>query len=274
MTPPQAYLINGKNEALTPFDRGLAYGDGVFRTFPVMQGKPDSWDMHYAKLVEDCNALGIVCPNAEALLSDIDRLFSEDKKAVAKIIVTRGTGSRGYAVPALAQPTRVVLKSPYPEYPASYFDEGVHLHLCSFRLASQPHLAGIKHLNRLENILARMEWTDGNIAEGLLLDAGNHVIECTMSNIFARFDRLLVTPDLSRCGVAGVTRQRILETAPSLNCRAEIAELPLSRLMQADEVVICNSLLGVLQVRSFNGHEWQKMNLAENLCKLLWPARN
>lgn len=269
MNNPQTFLVNGKNESLSPFDRGFAYGDGVFRTFPVKEGQPECWELHYAKLEEDCNVLGIVCPNSEVLLSDISRLFQDNETAVVKIIITRGSGARGYAVPALAQPTRVVLRTSCPDYPPYYFDEGVNLHLCNIRLAHQPKLAGIKHLNRLENVLARMEWTDSSIADGLLLDNRNCVVECTMSNIFARFDRTLLTPDLSHCGVAGVTRQRILEMAPRLGYRTEISELPMSRFMQAEEVVICNSLLGAVQVRSCNRQEWPKVNLAGNLRKLL-----
>jgi len=119
---------------------------------------------------------------------------------------------RGYAVPVLAQPTRVVIKAPFPHYPEANFNEGVRLHLCNLRLSYQPQFAGIKHLNRLENVMARMEWTDNTITDGLLLDEKDRAIECTMSNVFARFGKSLVTPDLSLCGVAGITRGRILRS--------------------------------------------------------------
>lgn len=266
MTALYQYLINGRNEtSISPLDRGLAYGDGVFRTLAVRYGHVDHWDRHYHKLEEDCNALGIVCPVAELLLADISRLFTRDEQAVAKIMITRGEGARGYALPVLAQPMRVVVKTALPEYPAENFSKGVNLHLCRLRLAHQPSLAGIKHLNRLENVLARMEWTDATIADGLLLDQSGNVIECTMSNLFARYDRTLLTPDLSMCGVAGITRQHILELAPALGYHARIAHLSLSKLMQADEIVICNSLYGAWQVRELNNQGCAAGDLAERL---------
>jgi 4-amino-4-deoxychorismate lyase len=270
MTSSQQFLINGRGEAtLSPIDRGFTYGDGVFRTLKVHNGIPDTWALHYRKLVEDCNVLGIVCPGAELLLADIEHLFMPGEEAVAKIIITRGEGARGYAVPSLAQPTRVVIKAPLPDYPQANFDDGVQLHLCRLRLPHQPLLAGIKHLNRLENVMARMEWTDSAIADGLLLDEHGHAIECTMSNLFARFDKILATPKLDKCGVAGVTRQRILEAATTLGYRPEVTLMPLVKLMQADELITCNSLYGAWQVRAFNGRQWQQQGLAAQLRNIL-----
>jgi 4-amino-4-deoxychorismate lyase len=266
MSAPQQFLINGRSDVLlSPLDRGFAYGDGVFRTLRVQQGRPNHWDLHYKKLVEDCNVLQIVCPNAELLLADIERLFLLEEDAVAKIIISRGEGDRGYALPVLAQPARIVIKAPLPQYPEAYFNEGVQLHLCKLRLSYQAQLASIKHLNRLENVIARMEWTDNAISDGLLLDTDDRVVECTASNIFARFGKTLVTPDLSRCGVAGVTRGRILDVAPQLGLKAKVTDLPLGKLMQADEIITCNSLYGAWQVIALNHREWQPQDLAKQL---------
>lgn len=266
MQSAHIYLINGRREnELTPFDRGFAYGDGVFRTLPLYFGMPHCWDRHYRRLQADCNALGIVCPSEGVLRGDIAQLVQEGEDCVVKITVTRGESERGYAVPPLAQPTRVVSKTTWPRYPENYFSEGVALFLCATRLARQPRLAGIKHLNRLENVLARMEWVDSQIADGLLLDDDGNVIECTMSNLFVRLGDDLVTPDLSRCGVAGVTRERVLELAPALGYTAKIRHLRLSELMDADEVVICNSLFGAWQVRHLASHAWPVGTLASRL---------
>lgn len=262
------YLINGKpNACLTPFDRGFAYGDGVFRTLPVIKASPQCWDQHYRKLSEDCNALGIVCPSADLLLDDIATLCKQDLPSAIKIIVTRGESARGYAVPALAQPARVVIRSDMPDYPAHHSSEGVALHLCHTRLAAQPRLAGVKHLNRLENVLARMEWVDAHIADGVLLDHAGNVIECTMSNLFVREGDVLMTPDLSQCGVAGVTRQRILDLSTSLGYTTKVTSIALERMLMADEVVICNSLYGVWQVRQLENKRWPAGTLAEVLRK-------
>lgn len=266
----QQFLINGRGDvAISPMDRGFAYGDGVFRTLRVQQGAPDCWALHYKKLVEDCNVLRIVCPSADLLLADIERLFAPEENAIAKIIISRGEGERGYAVPALAQPTRVVIKTPFPHYPETNFNEGVRLHLCNLRLSYQPQFAGIKHLNRLENVMARMEWTDNTITDGLLLDEKDRAIECTMSNVFARFGKSLVTPDLSLCGVAGITRGRILEAAPQLGLSVKVADLPLDKLMQADEIITCNSLYGAWQVIVLNRQKWQPQDLAMQLRQIL-----
>jgi len=261
-----AYLINGRREVcLTPFDRGLSYGDGVFRTFPVRGRKPDCWDLHFRRLNEDCNALGIVCPPASVLLADISALCDISESVIVKIIVTRGEGARGYAVPQLSQPNRIVTKSELPNYPEQHFSEGIRLQVCDLRLAQQPRLAGIKHLNRLENVLARMEWVDAQISDGVLLDDEGHVIECTMSNLFIRVGESLITPDLTRCGVAGVTRQRIIDIAPSLGYNFHILEIDINMLLSADEVIICNSLFGAWQVRQIDETYWPAGILASRL---------
>jgi 4-amino-4-deoxychorismate lyase len=264
------FLINGsQNGSLTPMDRGFAYGDGVFRTLAVRQGRPHCWSLHYRKLNDDCNALGIVCPTQDVLLADIRRLCGDEDDAALKIVVTRGESLRGYAVPPLAQPNRALIKSPFPDYPERNFSHGINLHLCQLRLSLQPRLAGIKHLNRLENVLARMEWVDAQIADGLLLDTAGNVIECTMSNLFMRTGRLLTTPDLALCGVAGVTRQRIIEQAGKLGFRVETASFGLNDLLRADEAIICNSLYGAWQIRTLNEAIWPSGPLAANLRELL-----
>ena len=263
-----SYLINGSfDQTISVFDRGFSYGDGVFRTMKVRNGLPVSWPFHYQKLVADCAVIGIVCPSAELLMSDLQKLFekelfSENLTQVAKIIITRGEGERGYAPPTITVPTRVVIKSVLPYYAQSNYDKGVQLHVCDLRLPTQPKLAGIKHLNRLENVLARMEWRDDTIFDGLLLDQAGNVIECTMSNVFARFGTELVTPDLSQCGVSGITRQRILGLGSVLGLDVVVRTLNLEQLLQADEIIICNSLFGAFQVTQINHKIWPQQDLA------------
>lgn len=247
-----AYLVNGSpHSTISPLDRGLAYGDGVFRTLKVVDGVPLGWSLQYQKLMADCSAIGIVCPSAELLMADIQHLFAEDEgAAVAKIIITRGEGERGYSLPAVTTPMRVVIKSAMPQLSEAYASDGVKLTVCETRLSHQPKLAGIKHLNRLENVLARMEWHDPAIMDGILLDKQQHVIECTAANVFARFGNTLSTPALTHCGVAGLTRQRILDLAPALGLQPKVEAMTLERLLQADEIVICNSVYGAVAVRA------------------------
>ena len=256
MAISNTYLINGSfNAIISPLDRGFAYGDGVFRTIKMIGGLPQLWPQHYQKLVADCAAINIVCPSAELLMSDLQQLFLVDAEkvdlmAVAKIIITRGEGNRGYTPPAITAPMRVVVKSAMPQYPEERFSQGVNLIVCETRLAAQPLLAGIKSLNRLENVLARMEWQESTIADGIFLDMNDNVIECTSANIFVRFGDTLITPNLTQCGVAGVTRQRIMELAHTLALKIVVEILSLEKLLSADEVIICNSLYGAWQVKT------------------------
>jgi 4-amino-4-deoxychorismate lyase len=270
MARTHSYLINGSFDyAISPFDRGFAYGDGVFRTLVMRNGVPESWPQHYQKLVADCAAINIVCPSAELLMDDLQQLFTPDEVAVAKVIITRGEGNRGYTPPPITAPMRVVTKSAMPEYPAERFSVGVNLHVCETRLALQPKLAGIKHLNRLENVLARMEWNDAHtasgIADGILLDTNDNVIECTAANIFARFGDTLITPSLAQCGVAGITRQRIIELAHTLSLKTSVETFNLGKLFAADEVIICNSIYDAWQVRKIAEKTIKTGALAANI---------
>ena len=275
MLRTQTYIVNGSFDyAISPLDRGLAYGDGVFRTMVVHQGQPECWPQHYQKLVADCAAIKIVCPSAELLISDIQQLFSEEEitanlASVIKIIITRGEGERGYAPPAITNPLRVLIKTDMCTYPKSHFTEGVHLHVCKTTLAAQPLLAGVKHLNRLENVLARMEWTDPNITDGIMLDAHQHVIECTSANIFIRHGDSLTTPNLEQCGVAGITRQRILNLVHLIGLNVKVDSFQLDRLIAADEVFISNSLYGAFQVKSVQKKTWSSTSLAADIRTIL-----
>jgi len=205
---------------------------------------------------------------------DFNLLFLADEPvSVAKIIITRGEGERGYKPSPVALPMRVMMKAKLPTYPESNFDEGVHLRVCETLVSHQPKLAGVKHLNRLENVLARMEWGAPEIADGVMLDMNGNVIECTAANLFARFDDTLVTPKLDLCGVEGVTRMQILSRASALNLKVKIENMDLKQLLAADEVVMSNSLYGAWQVRSIEHQStkttWTKQALAKNIRKAI-----
>jgi 4-amino-4-deoxychorismate lyase len=248
-------IINGvAGEAISVRDRGFAYGDGVFRTFLLRRGKPVLWQRQYAKLAHDCAALNIECPSPQTLESDLALLDTPD--CVVKIIVTRGDSARGYVPPPAPVPTRVVIASALPEYPGTHAMQGVKVHMCRIRLAAQPALAGVKHLNRLENVLARSEWSDSTVAEGLLCDAADHVIGGTMSNLFIAKAGALVTPDLTACGVAGVTREVVIELAHRHAVRVHIRALSLDDLLAADELFVVNSVIGVWPVIALERKAW------------------
>ena len=251
-------LVNGVKEALIQVaDRGLNYGDGVFRTMVMHNGHVHNWQRHYAKLTADCARLGIICPAIDVFEEDITQISVNETVCVVKIIVTRGISGRGYGALNNAAPTRAVVSSVRPRYAAEYLTAGVVARLCSLRLARQPLLAGIKHLNRLEQVMARSEWDNSDIAEGLLLDESGHVISGTMSNLFIICGRQLYTPDLTYSGIAGVTRDRIIDLAGSLSLKVQVKELSLVEVLAANEVLLCNSVIGVWQVRQLGDKIWQ-----------------
>lgn len=255
-------LVNGeRSSSIEILDRGLQYGDGIFRTLKVVAGEVRWWEDQYRKLAEDCGGLGIPCPDRSELEAEVRRLAAGPGVGAIKIIVTRGAGLRGYAVPTDPRPTRIVMGF------ASSGNENcdVRVRWCSLRLSAQPRLAGVKHLNRLENVLARSEWTDDGIAEGLLQDESGQVICGTMSNLFLTEGKSLVTPELARCGVAGVTRSRIIRSAERHGQPARIEPVTRERLLAADGVFLCNSLVGVWRVAELDGRCWQDTGEADIL---------
>ncbi len=251
-------LVNGiESDWISVRDRGLTYGDGVFRTFVLRGGKPVQWSRQYAKLAADCEALRIACPPAAVLEHDLAAVAMRSPDCVIRIVITRGAGERGYAIPAVASPVRAVSASPLPDYPQRHYDRGVRVQACRMRLAAQPALAGIKHLNRLENVLARAEWSDPEIAEGLLCDTDGNVIGGTMSNLFLARGGQLVTPDLARCGVAGVQRDLVIELAGINSIRVGIANVSIDEMLAADELFLVNSVIGVWQIAEFGRKSWR-----------------
>ena len=143
---------------------------------------------------------------------------------------------------------------------------GVRLYACQSRLSRQPALAGLKHLNRLEQVLARREWHDPRYFEGLMLDTEHHVIECVSSNLFMAHDGGLFTPGLEQCGVGGVLRRLIIDDlAPALGLEVEVTSLTIKDLMDADEIFLCNSVIGVLPVIEYASGRWPPGPLTRRL---------
>jgi 4-amino-4-deoxychorismate lyase len=251
---PEGVWVNGVPEAqIAVSDRAVQYGDGLFETIRIVGGRPQFLARHLERLKGGCTRLGIAPVPWDTLSREIRELAARHNGAVLKVIVSRGSGTRGYRVRAGGQATRIMSLSALPEWSADIDRCGARLRICSTRLAFQPALAGIKHLNRLEQILARSEWDDPEISEGLMLSHDNLLVEGTMSNLFLVSGDRLLTPDLSGCGVAGVMRSVILDFAAQQGIPHDITTLTLDDAGSADEVFVCNSLIGIWPVCAIDG---------------------
>jgi 4-amino-4-deoxychorismate lyase len=240
-------LVDGlPSSTVSVFDRGLCYGDGLFETIRFIDGMAPLWSRHSQRLAESCARLRLPAPDAALLLDEALMVTAGLDHAVARITVTRGMGERGYAPPATPQVTRVAAGFDAPAMAGDAYTDGIHVRWCETRLALQPLLAGMKHLNRLEQVMARAEWSDAAVAEGLLCDIDGGVISATMANLFAVIDGTLVTPALDHCGVAGVARGEVLATRPE----AKVVRIRPDELIRATEVFLTSSVRGILPVQA------------------------
>jgi 4-amino-4-deoxychorismate lyase len=258
MTGTAGILINGRRRRLLPpTDRGLQYGDGLFETIAVRNGLPLLWERHLARLQRGSERLMLPPPDPAQLQAEARQLLGGLSRGVLKLIYTAGESQRGYARPAQPRPTRILIASPAPEYPGSRWQQGIDIGYCAIRLMPQGPFGGLKHLGRLEQVLARREVDGRGLAEGLLLNAAGEVIEATASNVFAVIDGRLLTPPITGAGVRGVMRDHILELARAL--AIPVAERPLDpvALDGAEELFLTNSLIGLWPVRSLEGRRYE-----------------
>ena len=257
--------VDGQPADAVPLkDRGLAYGDGLFETLAVKAGQPVLLDRHLQRLDEGCRRLALVAD--QALIRDELLAYAAALgDGVLKLILTRGDSLRGYGINAGAPVRRILQGSPPATYPPAHGSSGVRLFPCATRLSEQPLLAGLKHLNRLEQVLARAEWQDADHAEGLMLDMSGRVIEGVFSNLFLVDNGQLLTADLSRCGVAGVMRAELLARAEALGLVTTVTDISLAQLQRADEVFVCNSVYGIWPVLGCGSMSWSAGPLTRKL---------
>lgn len=250
-------LVNGDlTRCVDVSDRGFQYGDGVFTTLPVRHGIPLFFSYHLARLERDCRKLFIPFPERGCLVREGRGLCESQPNGVLKIQITRGQGGRGYRCPEPTRATRVLGIHPLPDYPAKLAEEGVEVRVCRTRLGINPSLAGVKHMNRLEQILARAEWDQVQIQEGLMLDSEDHVTEGTMTNLFLVKDKTLYTPKLDLCGVAGVMRALIMEGVAALGLAIAEQRVGLADVYAADELFLTNSVIGLWPIRRLEQQEY------------------
>lgn len=263
-------IINGiKTDHISVLDRGFQYGDGLFETIRVVEGKPQYWQEHLDRLVTGCEKLKIPFHELDSLQNEAGTLCRQVNEGVLKITITRGEGGRGYAVPQPLVPTRVLAIFPYPHYQDECWISGICIQICDTRLGENRALAGIKHLNRIEHVLARAEWNDPDIQEGLMMDGNDNIVEGTMSNLFVVKDNVLLTPDLSRCGVKGIMREQIMRIASNEGMTVQVKDLTLHELYGSDELFVCNSLIGIWPARQVNKCQFNIGPVSRRLLNIL-----
>lgn len=246
-------IFEGRNRiAAFPAATRLAYGDGLFETMRAHRGDIPWWDAHWARLKSGAERLRIALPQQDDVRTETDALLDGDD-AVLKLIVTRGNGGRGYAPSADAVPTWMVATYPLPPAPAG---QGIAVRWCETRLSVQPLLAGIKHCNRLEQVLARTEWNepgarDTAAAEGLMRSTEGDVVCATAANLFVLRDGHWLTPPIDRCGIAGVCRAWALGETAAVEARVDVIEVE-----TAEAVFLCNAVRGILPVARLGGRTW------------------
>jgi len=230
-------------------DRGLNYGDGVFETILVHEGRLVWWPEHWHRLMLGAKLLEIPVPEESDVFGHALELAQGQQRAVLKLVLTRGSGGRGYLPPEESVPTVVLSMHTAPETVVA----PIAVRWCETTLAIQPLLAGFKHLNRLEQVLARSEWRDPDIFEGLLRDAEGRVICATAANVFIRIDGRWLTPRVDRCGIAGIARGWLLANLDG----ADEADFGQAELLRSDAVFLCNAVRGILPVGRLGERHWQ-----------------
>lgn len=251
-------ILSADNEqSLADNDRGLAYGDGLFETIAYINGKLHNWHAHYLRLQQGCQCLSLDCPNEAELLRYIagkleHQYTTQTDKQVAngvvKLILTRGEGGRGYQYVRGQQQTLLISWNKWPAIPDKHYSRGIEATVCSTRLAIQPLLAGIKHLNRLEQVLAKNELSDTIFTEGITVDYNGQIIEGSSSNLFFVKNGSLYTPILDNCGVKGTLRSLVIQTAGQNQIPISVGKYTLSDLRQASELFFTNSITGIYPV--------------------------
>ena len=241
------YVGNAQVDSVPADDRCLAYGDGLFETMRVHAGTLPLWSRHRQRLLQGAGRLGLALPQSDVIEAGINDAIAGIDAAVLKLLVTRGSGGRGYAPPAVPVPTWTLSLHALPPAPAA----GLRLHGCKTRLAVQPMLAGIKHCNRLEQVLARAECDLTGCDEGLMRSAAGDVVCATAANLLVLREGRWSTPAVDACGVAGVCRGWLIEKG-----LVEVKTLSPCQVESATALALCNAVRGILPVSALDGQAW------------------
>lgn len=253
MSAVPAWINGAPADGALLLSRGLHYGDGVFRTLLKYDGQLIDLKLQVIKLCHDATALGLDA-DPDLLRSEAEAAGGATARAVIKLLLLRAGAGRGYRSDS-RQADRLALRYPLPEYPAEHWRQGIDAFRSGVKLGRQPALAGIKHLNRLEQVLASRGWPE-HAAEGILCDEQLMPVCGTRSNLFWVRGGHLHTPSLEACGVAGMMRDKVLACAAALGIAVEVANRPWHELSEAEEAFVTNSLIGIWPLRSLEQRSW------------------
>lgn len=243
-------LVNGiQQNHIDIQSRGLAYGDGIFTTAKITQSKVHYLTLHIERLISGCKKLGIAPPASDKLADQLTRVSENYNLAVLKVIISAKAGGRGYARSANKDHDLIIMVHDFPAHYESQIQQGITLGLSKQKLGLNPMLAGLKHLNRLEQVLLREELSSRSEDDLLVTNLNDDVISATSANVFVSLDNKLYTPDLTLSGINGLMRQVILKHYPDTRVKV----LSLSDLAKANAMFICNSVMGIMPVANYNG---------------------
>jgi 4-amino-4-deoxychorismate lyase len=252
------FLVNGSfATTISVQDRGLTLGDGFFTTLYLNNQQPALWSFHVARLREGCARLKLPLPDVDLLYEQCCQLASDYNEACGKIIITRGTGGRGYSPQGCETPTVIVSVHPYPAHYHDWQRNGISLGVAEQQLGCQPMLAGLKTLNRLEQVLLKNELDERGIPEAIVLDWQDHVVETVTANLFWRKGEQIFTPDLKLSGVCGVMRAFVIQQLTNWRYTVTPVSTGLAAVLDADEVWITNALMGVVPVTGIKDVKYQ-----------------
>ncbi|HWG28945.1 MAG TPA: aminodeoxychorismate lyase [Steroidobacteraceae bacterium] len=263
MKPPQPagaselVLVNGQaaGAGISWFDRGLHYGDGLFETIACRRGVARFLEWHLERLSLGCERLRIPLHDLSEVRDEVRKLAREVDSAIIKLMLTRGSAvARGYAPTGSEKPTRITFRQAWPSEDPAARQDGVRVRIAALRLGENPALAGLKHLNRLEQVLAKMESMDTPSAqsaqETLLFSSSGRLVSGSMTNLFIVRGSCVQTPRIDLCGVAGVMRRVVLSEAVRVGIPVEECALRAEDLQDAQEIFLTNARIGIWPVRA------------------------
>ena len=270
-------LINGEfSKHISVIDRGLSYGDGLFETMSWSYLDDEKvlgvefWDRHIERIKQGCLITKIKLPPTEILTNYKEKILNESfrkgiKNGILKIVITRGIGGRGYKFEKEIVPTVIFLSFPSKEINKKTLYRGVKLRFCEFPIFENSMLAGLKHLNRIDSVMARSEWEEDEFFDGVMLDNSDSIIDGTMTNLFFSKNNVLYTPIIKKSGINGIMRQVVIDNAKLFF--KEVCEIEIKRrtISTFDEMFVTNSVIKILPVTHLSNKKFKITNATKEM---------